>query len=102
MDKNIPNKVIREIVSEILAERGNSIINNYYRLAEERQGIDEKTAKEIGIDSKLNSMLASRVLEDSVPIKEVIDLVLTPDEVKLARKKCDKWLEQEHEQETIL
>ena len=102
MDNNIPNKVVREIISGILAERGNRVINNYYRLEEERLGIDEETAKKIGIDAKLNAILADKVLEDEFPVKEVIDLVLTPDEVKIARTKCDRWLENERNNETNL
>ncbi len=102
MDNNIPNKVIREIISGILADRGNSIINNYYRIQDERLNIDEETAKKIGINARMNSILANKVLEGEFPVKEVIDLVLTPDEVKLARIKCDKWLENEKENEAII
>ena len=101
MDNNIPNKVIREIISGILADRGNSVINNYYRIQDERLNIDEETAKKIGIDARLNNLLASKVLEGEFPVKEVIDLVLTPDEVKLARTKCDRWLENEKESEML-
>jgi len=101
MDNNIPNKVIREIVSGILAERGNSIINNYYRIQDERLEIDEETAKKMGIEARLNNVLASKVLEGEFPVKEIIDLVLTPDEVKTARIKCDKWLENERDSEIV-
>ena len=98
---SIPNKIIREIVSGIIADRGNRITNNYFRLEEEKNGVDEETAKKIGIDAQINSMLASRVLEGSVPIKEIIDTVLTPDEIKLARIRCDQWLDNKKESEMI-
>ena len=99
MDNNVPNKVVKEIIAEILSKRGNSVINNYYRLEDVRNSIDEETAKKVGIDSKLNSMLASDVLDGKVPLKEVIDLVLTADEVRLASSKCNQWLENEKDNE---
>jgi len=99
MDNIVPNKVVRQIISEILAERGNSVINNYYRLEDERMGIDEETANKIGIDARLNGILASDVAEGAYPIKEIIDLVLTPDEIKLTKKRCDQWLEDRRQNE---
>ena len=102
MDSNVPNKVIREIISGILAERGNSVTNNYYRLEKEKLGLDEETAKKFGLDARLNSILAGDVLDGAFPLKEVIDLVLTPDEVKLARKKCDQWLIENNNENEIV
>ena len=102
MDNNIPNKVVREIISEILAERGNSVDNKYYRLRDDELNIDGETAKKIGINARLNSILADKVLQGEVPVKEVIDLVLTPDEVKKATIKCDQWMEYEKQSEINL
>lgn len=99
MDNNVPNKVIREIIADIVAGRGNSVVNNYYKLNDIKNGIDEETAKKIGIDSKVNNMLAERIQDGAVPMKEIIDLILTPDEIKLCRTRCDQWLENQKQDE---
>ncbi|MBR6252729.1 MAG: hypothetical protein IKR04_02685 [Clostridia bacterium] len=99
MDSNVPNKVMREIISGILAERGNRVENTYYKLEKEEMNIDDETAKKYGIDAKMNNLLATKVLEGSVPLKDIIDTVLTPDEIKLTRTKCDQWIEAKKENE---
>ena len=98
MEKYIPTNVVRKIIADILIERGNKILEDADMLAVEeikRYGVACEFQGELETESAGAYVLADDVLSGEISPKEAIIEVLSKDEVDLARRRCEEWLNEQ-------
>lgn len=102
MEKYIPTNVVRKIIADILIERGNRILDDADELAvEEIEELDyvSEFQGELETTSAGTYVLADDVLNGQISLKEAIEVVLSQDEVNLAKARCEEWLKKQKEVE---
>ena len=100
MEKYIPTNVVRKIIADILIERGNRILAEADRIADEeikRCGFASQFQGELETTSAGTYVLADDVLNGQISLQEAIQVVLSQDEVNLAKTKCEEWLNKQNE-----
>ena len=100
MEKYIPTNVVRKIIADILIERGNKILNDADKISEveiELFGVTSEYVGELETTSGGTYVLADDVLCGQISINEAIKDVLTTYEVKLAKSRCEDWLNKQNE-----
>ena len=102
MKNTIPTKVVRKIISDILIERGNSIMNATNEMEKEdvrQTGVISQYTSEWGQTSSGTYVLADDILSGYIPVEEALDQILYPSEKVLAEKRCLEWMEQNNSTE---
>ena len=97
MDNKIPVSVVREIVSEILIERSNAIMQACEEIIQKEisaTGVCSDWSLGVGTESCGTRALADEVLYGEISIKEAIREILTQEERKEAKARCQKWLDE--------
>ena len=90
MKKYIPTNVVRKIIADILIERGNRILDDADELAVEEievLGYASEFQGELETTSAGTYVLADDVLNGQISLQEAIEVVLSQDEVNLAKTK---------------
>ena len=102
MKRDLPIDVVRKIIYDILIERGNNILNDADEMAEEEikefGGTDQYVAQ-LRVTSAGIYVLADDVLSGEISIREALEDVLNPFEKKLAKSRCEEWLNKHNETE---
>ena len=99
MSETIPEKVVRNIIADILFSRSNDIDLNVDELIEEEmkeEGVLSHYSQEVGWTACGIRVLSDDIREGIIPIKEAID-ALTITERKEAKRKCKVWLNEKRE-----
>ena len=100
MKITIPSNVVRKIISDILIERGNAILDVADKMGEEEIkecGVASEYQGELETTSAGTYCLADDVMCGQISIKEVLDEILTEEEKKLVKTRCMEWLNKENE-----
>lgn len=95
MNDTIPAKVVREIIADILIERSNAIMQASDELAEQsiqETGICNEYALEVGVESCGTRVLADDVISGEISIEEAIKEILTQEEIKEAKIRCQNYI----------
>ncbi len=100
MNKEIPAKVVRKIIFDILLERSD-------KLDEECEKLEQEELKEcnvvldysqsIGCEAGGTRALADDILSGQISIEEAIKDILKRDEIKEAKKRCEDWIKEKDE-----
>lgn len=102
MKRYVPTSVVRKIIADILIERGNKILNDADKIAEEEIelfGVTSEYVGELETTSGGTYVLADDVLCGQISISEALEEVLNPYEAKLAKSRCEEWLDKQNEYE---
>lgn len=100
MSDKIPSKVVREIISDILIERSNVIMQACEEIMKKEILDCSATGDysgEIGTTSCGTRVLADEILYGQIPIEEAIWEILSPEERKKAKSRCQNWLNDRNE-----
>lgn len=100
MSDKISSKVVREIISDILIERSNFIMQTCDEIMEKEMldcGATGDYSGEIGTTSCGTRVLADEILYGQIPIEEAIWEILSSEERKEAKSRCKKWIEERNE-----
>lgn len=96
MSKTIPGKIVRKIIFDILIERSNTIddvCNNMIKKEMSEMGVISEFTGEVGWTACGTRVLADDVLEGTMPLEEAVE-ILTVDERKEAKDRCQNWLDE--------
>ena len=99
MSETISEKVVRNIIADILFSRSNDIDFNVDELIEEEMKEGEVVShysQELGWTACGTRVLSDDIKEGIIPIKEAVE-VLTPLEKKAAKRRCQEWLKERQE-----
>ncbi len=97
MQNAIPSKEVRKIIFDILIERSNAIDAECDKMIERDMseiGCTTEYTFETGWTACGTRILADDILEGILSLEESVE-VLTKDEKKEARARCQKWLEEQ-------
>ena len=90
----IPSKVVRKIIFDILIERSNAIDDACDEIIKKDMaqiGVVSDYAGELGWTACGTRVLADDIFEGIMPIEEAIE-VLTSEERREAKARCQNWL----------
>lgn len=96
MEVTIPSKIVRKIISDILIERSNAIDDACdERINQEMYevGVISDFTGELGWTACGTRVLADDILEGIMSLEEAVE-VLTSDERREAKVRCQKYLEE--------
>lgn len=96
MSDTIPGKIVRKIIFDILIERSNAIDDACDEIIERDMKLFGGTAEytcELGWTACGTRVLADDILDGIMPIEEAVE-VLTPDERREAKARCQNWLDE--------
>lgn len=96
MASTIPSKIVRKIIFDILIERSNAIDNDCAEIIKndmEAFGSVSDYACEVGWTACGTRVLADDVLDGIMSLEEAVE-VLTSDERREAKARCQKYLEE--------
>lgn len=99
MNKEIPSKVVRKIIFDILQERSNKLDEECEKL--EHQKLKECNvaldySQSIGCEACGTRVLADEVLLGQISIEEAIKDILKRDEIKEAKTRCEDWIKEKY------
>ena len=95
MGITIPSKIVRKVIFDILIERSNAIDNDCDELIKkdmEEIGTVGDYAGEVGWTACGTRVLADDILEGIMSIEEAVE-VLTSEERREAKARCQNWLD---------
>ena len=98
MKNTIPTKVVKQIIADILIERGNKILDDADKMAEQEikeHGVTSEYVGELETTSCGTYILADDVLYGQISVEEALNVILTPFERKIAKNRCIEWLNKE-------
>lgn len=96
MEGTIPSKIVRKIIFEILIERSNAIDAYCDKLIKnemEQFGVYGEYAGEVGWTACGTRVLADDILEGIMSLEEAVE-ILSSDERREAKARCQKYLEE--------
>lgn len=96
MPETIPGKIVRKIIFDILIERSNAIDDACDEMIEKEIaeiGYTIERTGEIGWTACGTRILADEILEGIMPMEEAVE-VLTPNERREAKARCQNWLDE--------
>ena len=96
MSINIPTKVVRKVIFDILVQRSKAIdadCDEIIKKDREAFGGVSDFAGELGWTACGTRVLADDILEGIMPIEEAVE-VLTSDERREAKARCQNWLDE--------
>ena len=96
MRSTIPSKIVRKIIFDILIERSNVIDAYCDELIKNEMaefGVYGEYAGEVGWTACGTRVLADDILEGIMSLEEAVE-VLSLEERKEAKARCQKWLEE--------
>ena len=96
MGGTIPGKIVRKIIFDILIERSNTIDHACDELIKKDMaefGSVSDYAGEIGWTACGTRVLADDILEGTMSLEEAVE-VITSEERREAKARCQKWLEE--------
>ena len=96
MGGSIPSKIVRKVIFDILIERSNAIDNDCDKLIKRdmvQMGIVSDYAGELGWTACGTRVLADDILDGIMSLEEAVE-VLTSDERREAKVRCQKYLEE--------
>ena len=99
MSESIPEKIIRNIIADILFNRANCIDNIAEEIGKhevETLGYNTEYAGEVGWTACGTRVLSDDIREGIIPLEQAVE-VLTPLEKKEAKRRCQKWLKESQE-----
>ena len=99
MSDTIPCRVVRQVIADILIERSNTIDDICDTMIEREMneiGIITEYTSEVGWTACGTRVLADEVIDGTMSIEEAVE-VLTPDERREAKARCQKWLDKKEE-----
>ena len=99
MSESIPEKIIRNIIADILFERANCIDDIADEIAEHEEetiGYNTEYTGEVGWTACGTRVLSDDIREGIIPLEEAVE-ALSPLERKAAKRKCQEWLEKSQE-----
>ena len=99
MSETIPEKVVRNIIADILFLRSNDIDLNADELIEEEmkeEGVLSHYSQEVGWTACGTRVLSDDIREGIIPIEEAVQ-TLTSFERKEAKRRCQEWLKERQE-----
>lgn len=97
MNKMIPSKVVRKIISDILIERSYKEDKACREMQQEELktlGIVLQYSSSVGWEACATRVLADDIVSGQISIEEAIKDILDPDEVEEAKKRCENWIEE--------
>lgn len=104
MNNTIPTKVVRKIISDILIERSNAIMQAAEEIAEkafeETGGYYCEYVGEVATESCGTRVLADEVEEGAISIEEAITEILTREERQEAKRRCLEYISKEQKGKT--
>jgi len=98
MSDTIPSKVIRQVIADILFERSNAIddiSDEIIKKDMETLGVVNDFTGELGWTACGTRVLADDILEGIMSLEEAVE-VLTTEERKEAKARCQKWLKEKN------
>ena len=102
MGKTIPAKIVRKVIFDILLERSYAIDEVCDEIV--KNGIEtglpviSDYAGELGWTACGTRVLADDILEGIMSLEEAVE-VLTPEERREAKARCQKWLDEKNKNE---
>ena len=96
MNNTIPAKIARRVIADILIERSNAIDDACDELIKKEMeglGVVSDYAGELGWTACGTRVLADDVLEGIISLEEAITDILSSEERKEAKARCQKWLD---------
>ena len=103
MNNTIPTKVVRKIISDILIERSNAIMQASDEIAEKsfkETGVCDDYACDVATEACGTRMLADEIEAGAISIEEAITEILTREERQEAKSRCLKYIEEKQKGET--
>jgi len=103
MNNTIPIKVVRKIISDILIERSNAIMQASDEIAEKSfkdTGVCCEYALEVGTEACGTRVLADSIELGEISIEEAITEILTGEERQEAKRRCLEYISKEQKGET--
>ena len=103
MNNTIPTKVVRKIISDILIERSNAIMQAADEIAEKsfkEHGVCCEYAGDVATESCGTRVLADEVEEGTISIEEAVNEILSQEERKEAKRRCLEYIAKEQKTET--
>lgn len=102
MNYTIPVQIVKRIIADILIERSNVIMQASDELAEQsikETGVCSEYAVEVGWESCGTRVLADDIISGEISIEEAIKEILTQDEIKEAKSRCQNYIEKKQKDE---
>jgi len=96
MGSTIPSKIVRKVIFDILIERSNAIDDDCDELIKkdmEEFGAVDEYACEVGCTACGTRVLADDILEGTISLEEAVE-VLTSEERREAKTRCQNWLDE--------
>ena len=96
MGSTIPGKIVRKIIFDILIERSNIIDDACDEMAKRdmaKIGVVSDYASELGWTACGTRVLADDILEGTMSLEEAVE-VLTLEERREAKVRCQNWLDE--------
>ena len=97
MNRLIPSKVVRKVISDILIERSNKEDEACRKMQEEELrdlGLVLEYSSSIGWEAAGTRVLADEILSGQISIEMAIRDFLDLDEIKEAKKRCEDWIKE--------
>ena len=101
MGSTIPSKIVRKVIFDILIERSNAIDDDCDELIKkdmEAMGSVSDYAGELGWTACGTRVLADDILEGTMSLEEAVE-VLTLEERRKSKARCQKWLDEKSKNE---
>lgn len=98
MESTIPSKIVRKVIFDILIERSNAIDDDCDKLIKkdmERFGAVDEYAVEMGWTACGTRVLADDILDGIMSLEEAVE-VLTSEERREAKTRCQNWLDEKN------
>ena len=98
MGNDIPGKIVRKIIFDILTQRSNAIDDECDKMIEKEVkhlGVYTEYTGEIGWTACGIRVLADDILAGIMPLEEAVE-VLTLEERREAKARCQKWLDEKN------
>ena len=99
MGNSIPGKIVRKIIFDILIERSNTIDDACDEMAKRDMaeiGVVSDYAGELGWTACGTRVLADDILDGIMSLEEAVE-VLTMEERREAKARCQNWLDEKSE-----
>ena len=98
MASTIPSKIVRKIIFDILIERSNAIDDVCDEIVKKdiaQLGVVSDYAGEMGWTACGTRVLADDILDGTMSLEEAVE-VLTSEEKREAKARCQKWLDEKN------
>ncbi len=98
MKREIPSKVVRKIIADVLIERSNQIDQACDEM--QKQELKENDivldySCSVGWEACGVRVLADDILSGQISIKEAIRDILSKDEINEVKQRCENWIREE-------